>query len=230
MINLEDRELEAMVLSGNSCIAVPVEINVPVDSEAQITTYSCFYKIAEEFERLFKDKLLSADALNWLDKKIYTDVKMFGYKHYFEEIHMMCEYTLENVSQLYKHNSNDVTFISSEADLVGCDTSLIDGIVMEKEAAVIIKDGKLVSIACINDVSFDDGSVELYVETDSDYRGNGYGAATVSALAEKYLCKGVAVRYKCAKSNDASIKLAEKCGFIKNGERYSYVCFAIGEN
>ena len=230
MIDLEDRELEAMVLSGNSCIAVPVEIYVPVDGEAQITTYSCFQKIAEEFERLFGSSPLSADALNWLDEKIYTDVKMFGYKHHFEEIHMMCEYSMGNISQLRKHNSSDVVFVNSEADLLGYDISLIDDIVMEKEAAVIIKDGKLVSIACINDVSFDDDSVELYVETDSDLRGKGLGAANVSALAEKYLLKGITVRYKCAKSNGSSIKLAEKCGFVKSGERYSYVCFAIGEN
>ena len=230
MIYLEDRELEEMVLSGKSCIAVPIEIYVPENGEAQITTYSCFYKIAEEFERLFKNDLLSEEALNWLDQKIYTDVKMFGYEHSFDDIHMMSEYSMNSIDQLCKFKNDDVFLIKSESDIYLYDNSLIVGISIDKEAAVVIKDNKLVSISCINDVSFDDGSVEIYVETDAEYRNKGYGAAAVSLIAEKYLNKGITVRYKCAKNNIASIKLSEKCGFIKNGEKYSYVCFAIENN
>lgn len=230
MIIYEDRELEAMVLSGNSCIAVPFEIFVPTTGEAQITTYSCFGKIAETFEEKFNGDLLSADALNWLDRKIYADVKMFGYEHCLEDIHFMSEYSISDSAKLKKFDTSDVLIISSENELEQYDISLIDGLVINDESAVIIKDNKLVTIASANDVSFEDGSIELFVETDSDYRNKGYGATAVCALSERYLEKRISVRYKCAKNNHASIRLAEKCGFEKNGERYSYVCFAIGED
>ena len=230
MIIYEDRELEAMVLSGDSCIAVPFEIFVPTSGEAQITTYSCFGNIAEKFVELFADNMLSSDALNWLDRKLYADVKMFGYEHCLEDVHFMNEYSLSDATLLKKCDMDDVMIVSSEVELEQYDLSLIDGLVIDDESAVIVKDNKLVSVASANDVAFEDRSIELFVETDSDYRNMGYGAATVCALSEMYLARGISVRYKCAKNNHASIKLAEKCGFEKNGERYSYVCFAIGED
>ena len=41
--------------------------------------------------------------------------------------------------------------------------------------------------------------------------------------------KGIKVKYECAKSNFASVKIAEKCGLKYTGERYSYVCYAVDE-
>ena len=230
MIVYEDRELEAMVLSGGSCIAVPFEIFVPESGERQITVYSCFAKIAEKYENMFADSLLSTDALNWLDQKIYADVKMFGYEHCYDDIHMMMEFQLSELSQLCKFDDSDVEFINNDSELYDIDASLIEGLNIDDGAAIIIKDGKLVSVSCINDVSFDDGSVEIFVETDSEYRNRGFGTSTVYSIAKKYLEKGVSVRFKCAKTNNASINLAKKCGFVKTRGRYSYVCFAIDEN
>lgn len=230
MISYEDRELEQMVISGNSCIAVPIEIYVPVEGDAQITVYSCFAKVAEEYESRFKNDLLSANALNWLDSKLYADAKMFGYDHCEDDIHMLCEYSITDASRLYKSDIEDVRIINSEIELAGLDITLIDGVLIDKTAAVIVRDNKLVSIACANDVPFEDNSIELFVETDADYRCSGFGAATVTALTKIYLEKGRIVRYKCAKNNAASVHLAEKCGFKKNGERYSYVCYANEEN
>ncbi len=217
-----------MVLAGNSCIAVPVEIYLQEGKAPVITTYSCFGKIAEEFEAIFGHDVIASDALNWLDEKLYSAVKALGYEHCYDDIHMLSEYSISALSQL-RNRDEAVLVIKDESELDGLDTALIDGIAVDKEAAVVVKDGKLVSIACANDVPFEDDSVELFVETDAAYRNLGYGAATVSTLAELYLKKGITVRYKCAKNNDASIRLAEKCGFEKNGNRYSYVCYAVEE-
>ena len=40
MLCFEDKELEASVLARQSCVAVPLEIYIPVSGEVQITTYS----------------------------------------------------------------------------------------------------------------------------------------------------------------------------------------------
>lgn len=231
MILIEDRELEAAVLARNSCLAVPVEIWKPVAGEAQITVYSCFEKIAREFEQKFSGCMFEADALNWLDEQLSATVKEFGYMHCFEDVHFLSEYYMTDMSQLQKSsNSADVKIIDNEEGLADVDTELISDVVVDSKAAVVIRDGKLVCISTANDVTFEDNSIELYVETHNDHRGKGYGTAAVKALAELYLKQGLTVRYKCAKTNLPSIALAYKCGFIKTGEKYAYVCYAIDEN
>lgn len=230
MIRTEDRELEAMVLAGNSPIAVPIEIFIYEDGSSDITVYSCFESIAEEYQRLFDGKLLSVEAKKWLDEKLHATVKEFGYEHFDEDIHHLYEFSMCDISKL---NNSDVKFeakvINGTSELKGVDTALLDAYLINRSAAVVISDGKLVAVACENDITFDDRSVEIFVETDEAYRNKGYGYAAVCAFTEYYLKQGIHVRYKCAVSNDASVALANKCGFEKNGERYAYVCYAFDE-
>ena len=44
MLRFESAELEKEVLSGGSCIAVPIEIFVPTRGEPIVTAYSDVYK------------------------------------------------------------------------------------------------------------------------------------------------------------------------------------------
>ncbi len=230
MILLEDKELEAMVLSRNSCIAVPIEVYIPEEGETVITVYSCVADVAKEYESKFSDGLLKSNALKWLDDKLYATAKEFGYVHFEEDIHFLAEYRIDDESQLHKNCLADAKIISDESELEGIDLSLIENIIPNGNTAVVIRDGKLVAAAAANDVVFEDSSVEIYVETAPEYRNRGFGAAAVAELALMYLKRGMCVRYKCAKNNLPSIKTAEKCGFVKIGERYSYVCFATDEN
>ena len=75
----------------------------------------------------------------------------------------------------------------------------------------------------MNDVIYADGSVEISVATAPDQRRKGSGEACVADITEYLLRKGITVRYKCAKSNSASLALCEKIGFELEGERLSLV-------
>ena len=228
MIIFEDRELEASVLAGRSCIAVPFEIWVPECGESQITVYSCFEHTANMFETLFARAPFEADALKWLDDKLYATVKEFGYIHAEEDIHHLCEYLADDLSQLHKQGScADVRIVYCDAEIEAVDKSLIEDIYIDDASAIVVQDGVLACIACLNDVTFEDGSVEIYVETKPEYRRRGFASEAVEILAEYCLKKGLSVRYKCAENNIGSISVAEKCGFVKTGERYSYVCYSI---
>lgn len=228
MICYEDKELEELVLSGDSCIAIPIEIFRSEDNEIKITVYSSFYKIAEEFVSKFKDDPLDANALNWLDDELYAIAEELGYEHCADDIHYVCEYESNNTEIPW--NTSIAKIINNYIDIADYNTELIDDIIIDDIAAVVVENNKVVAIACANDVSFDDDSIELFVETDEKYRGRGYGTAVVAKLTEYYLKNNIGVRYKCAKNNIASVRLAEKCGFRKCGERYSYVCYAKEEN
>ena len=228
MIIIEDKDLEDAVLAGDSCIAVPFEIWMPEQGESQITVYSYFENIAGMYETFFKDALFEADALKWLDDRLYATVKSLGYTHAFEDVHFLEEYVIDELSQLHKQSTfADVKIIESESELDCADISLVSDIFIGGKTAIITDGDKLVSVACLNDVSFEDESVEIYVETDPLYRGRGYGTAAVEALTRALLEEGNIVRYKCSVNNHASKQVAEKCGFKKTGRRYSYVCYSI---
>lgn len=230
MLRIEDKELENMVLSGNSVIAVPVDIYCSAEGECEITVYSCIENIIEEFAKQYEGNLFSADAINRLDELLYATVKEFGYVHSDESIHHTYEFYIDNAEKLNKYaEKSNVRIIDANTDLNGIDTGLINDFYINDKAAVIIEDNKIVSVACENDISFDDDSIEVFVETDEEYRNKGYGCAAVCAFAEYYLKSGITVRYKCSVDNKASIALAAKCGFERGGERYSYVCYAIDE-
>lgn len=231
MIRFEDGELVNMVLAGDSCIAVPFEIYVPAQGEPVLTVYSFLESVAAEYERKFAEDLLSADALNWLDYMIYATVKDMNYIHADDPSHFLVEYEADSCKECYdgfiigKNILLPGDSIPESLDL----TSFEDYNVREAESVLCIKDGKVVSVSTTNDIVFDDKSVEICVETLPEYEGMGYGTAAVAALCRYYNEKGIKVKYECAKSNFASVKIAEKCGLKYTGERYSYVCYAVDE-
>ncbi len=232
MIRFEDNELMNRVLAGESCIAVPFEIYVPTEGEPIITVYSFLESVAHEFEERFGDDLLSADALKWLDFMLSATVKDANYVHAEAPSHFLLEYEADNCKECCGQLIVGKSLILPTDPLPkNIDLSYFDDYnVPESISALCLSDGKVISVSTTNDIAFADKSVEICVETLPEYEGKGYGTATVAALCAYYNEKGIKVKYECAKSNTASVKIAEKCGFKLMGERYSYVCYAIGED
>ncbi len=231
MVRLEDANLEKMVLARESCIAVPFEIYVPNGRGPVITVYSFFEKCASEFESKFNEDLLSANALKWLDDKISATVKEIGYIHVKNPINHLCEFEIGKRVEIDRSAVlGKLEILEPGNRLEGVDSSYFDDVNFDDTvAAVCVVDDKIVSVALTNDIEFTDESVEISVETIPSYEGKGYGTAVVAELCNYYIERGVKVKYECAKTNDASVKIALKCGFDLLGERYSYVCYAIEE-
>lgn len=231
MIRFEEVDLVNMVLAGESCIAVPFEIYVPTDGEPIITVYPFLESVASEFVERFGDDLLSTDALKWLDFMLSATVKDMNYIHAEDPSHYIVEYEADNCKDCYeKFTVGRNLILPDEPISEDLDLSYFDDYnVTESISALCIEGGDVISVSTTNDIVFEDKSVEICVETLPEYAGKGYGTATVAALCRYYNEKGIKVKYECAMSNAASVKIAEKCGFELRGTRYSYVCYAVDE-
>ncbi len=232
MVKIEDRELEEFALSGFSCYAVPVEIFVPAVGEAEVLTYSVCEREARAWEEKFKGRLLSEESLEELHCVFETVVKKHGLSRVPNENEWMKEYVFNSDMQLPKSDCGiKVHMISSNAvlakicELSGCDIEIADD--GEDVIFAVLDEGRMLAYAGMNDVKYSDNSVEISVETAPEHRRCGYGSACVMALTEHLIKKGMTVRYKCSLENTESSALAEKCGFVLEGERYSFVCVRI---
>ena len=108
--------------------------------------------------------------------------------------------------------------------------------VPESEAEIIVGEadvpyaeasvgGASVSHASVNDISSEDGKVEIYVETEERYRGRGFATACVAALRDYLVKKGKSVKYITDADNAPSLKVAEKAGFEEEGRRLTAVFY-----
>ena len=79
MLRFESPELERSVLSGESCIAVPIEIYVPVCGEPVVTAYSFCGNAARSAIEKFGDDILSDRALEYIDKEFKTVADICNY-------------------------------------------------------------------------------------------------------------------------------------------------------
>lgn len=235
MIVIENEALEKSVLSGVSCIAVPVEAFVPSAGEPVITTYSACADVAKEWENKFSHDILCGESVDWIENRMTAFAEKLGYRHFESENEYMTEYVYLPYMQMANRGSGaKVHKISSNAVLSelcensGCDIEIADD--GEDVIFAVVEGGCILAYAGMNDVIYDDNSVEISVETAPDCRRLGYGSACVSALTEHLLSKGVTVRYKCSRDNKASCALAEKLGYRLEGRRYSFVCERVYAN
>lgn len=60
---------------------------------------------------------------------------------------------------------------------------------------------------------------EISVNTNPNYRRQGFGRSVVSAMSQYILDRGIIPLYLVAENNEASIKLAETIGFLDSGSR-----------
>lgn len=234
MIRFEDQELELSVINGESCIAVPLEVFVGEDGNVSVLTYSCCKELAEKYLELFRDNVFSSKAIEWVNEKFGCIMRDLGYEHYSHEGELMLEYIITDESQLKYQSDITPTIITSNEVLeklcenTGCSIELEDD---GEDLLFAVTDNEIIlSYAGINDLHYEDGSVEISVETAPDRRREGFGIACVSALTRYLLSKNKTVRYKCSIFNKASSALAEKCGFSLEGKRYSYICGTVEDN
>ncbi len=230
MILTENEKIEKSVVAGASCIAVPIEIFVPVSGEPIITAYSLCRKEAEAFCDRFEGRLLDEDALEYLENEFSIIAENIGYKRERNENELMLEFIFKSDRHLPKNaNSVKAHRISSNAVLSelcmasGCDIEIADD--GNDVVYAVVENGRIAAYAGMNDVFYDDNSVEISVETAPDSRRKGYGLACVHGLVDELLNKGVCVRYKCSCDNLPSLALAKKCGFELEGQRFSFVCY-----
>ena len=192
-------EISAMDPDNN--FAVPVELFIPVNGER------------------------TAFVFPSVDKSMVTSLEKVGSEGFRKIAIDLSDGLMASLG----YSSGPVIFDNVEFEYAGCPSCSksenVTAVTGEIPYTQVFINGKAVSVAAVNDVCEEDGRLEIYVETDEEHRNKGYGTSCVSALAELLCERGKKVLYVCSSDNAASMRVAEKCGFIKTGERLSAVYY-----
>lgn len=92
-------------------------------------------------------------------------------------------------------------------------------------AYVTIADGKIVSVATVNENLSADAMPEMTVETAVAYRGRSYATANAAALARCLLARGKTVAYCCRHTHTASAAIARRVGFEEIGRFFAVTAY-----
>lgn len=231
MIRLEDTELEKEILSGESCIAVPIEVTQNSDGALDILTYSFCRDIAEEFEKKYKTDPFSAEAVDFLTEKLTPKMAQLEYSTVGAGEHGYYEYRCDKPSSAKIMPECEIidTLDGEKWDELELDEFMLDSAEPTDRMAVIRKDGKIVCYAGLNDLSEDDGLYELTVECEEDYRGRGYATSCAAKLTEYLKDIGEGVKYVCSVNHIVSQKTAEAAGFKIYKKVFPFVCYRSDE-
>jgi len=233
MVKREDFEFEKEILSTGYHIALPLEIVRDEKSgELTITSYSFCVEIAEEFERSFASDPFSSEARNFLREKISPIMNEMGYD---------TSYSLDRVHFEFRSTNIDRSKILPECEIIDnlsgeiWDDLPLDEFELDPDdildrMAVIKIDGKIVCYAGINDISGDDGLIELTVECEEEYCRRGYGSSCTAAIADYYAKLGKCAKYICADENIASIRTAEAAGLALVSKTLPFVCYKMEDD
>ncbi len=231
MIRLEDREFENEIMNG-SHIAVPFQVTMKPGDGLELLVYSFAEKIAQDFEEKYGSDPFSEEAKVFLREKLAPIMEKCGFD---------TKNALERMHREYRCSQPDNEKIQSDCELIDTldgekwNDLPLDEFDLDPEnpldrMAVIRRDGKIVCFAGLNDISEEDGCMEVTVECEADHRMCGYGVSCIAKITEYLLGLGEEVKYVCADDNLASAKTAESAGYELSAKCMPFVCYRFEED
>ena len=231
MVKLEDKQFEDDIIASGSHIAMPFEIHRNAEGELLIISYSFTKKIAEEFENCFSSDPFSDEAKKYLSEKLTPIMNELGYdtEGAADRIHLEFHCTEVDKSKILPECEIIASLDGESWDDVPLDEFELDSTIPSDRMAVIRKDGKIVCFAGLNDISEDDGYIEITVECSEEYRRKGFGISCIACLTDYLLSIGERVKYICSDDNSASKAAAESAGFVLCDTCLPFVCYKVEE-
>lgn len=233
MVKAEDFEFEKEIIRSGHHIAMPIEIvRDEISGMMTITAYSFCVKLAEEFEEKFSRDPFSPEAKKFLHEKLNPIMNELDYDTSFaaERIHFDYRSLNVNRDRILPQCEIISTLEGEKWDELPLDEFSLDPCDERDRMAVIKIDGKIVCYAGINDISEDDGMIEITVECEEEYTRRGYGSSCVACIAD-YLDKlGLTAKYICSDSNTASRRTAEAAGLTLAAKILPFVCYKFEED
>ena len=234
MVYAEDKEFEDDILSSGYHIAVPVQIEKKSGGELKTIAYSFAIKKAEEFEKLFGNDPFSDEAVSFLHENIGSVMGQmeFDYEHAADRLYYEYRCTAPDTSKII-----DCTEIIDTLDGVDYEESLeLDAFELDPDnkidrmAVIRNEDGKVICYAGLDDISDNDGLLEITVECSEEYRHRGYATSCVSKLTEYLISLGEGVKYVCENDNVYSKMTAAAAGYDLYKTVLPYVCYKGGRD
>ena len=224
MVIIADKAFEKFSLGRAGFTALPLTVSEKCERGV---TYTCYKKLQKAFCALEKEcsDPFSADSL--ISFRAVTDPFMKKYGYSFDSADTILEY--EASAPLPKGKVRTVILNTNvEIGKYPADTTLWTLEVDDGDDAdvicAVIKNGRIVSYASVNDIA-DEGGYEITVECAPSSRRCGYASSCSADLASYLIssCKAGAVYYKCREENEGSRKTAERAGFTYTGKSRSFV-------
>ena len=191
-----------------------------------IEAYSGIEDTVGEFVESFGETPFSERALLYLNCKIEPYLEEKGYrcergslKRYYHSFEAS-ENTDINTSLI---RSDSVILSELKEKISECKVTFDIDELLERSlfAAVSVIDGKIVSIAAVNEYDEGQRMLEITTETAREYRGMGLATSNTALLTKYLLDKDYLVAYCTSRYNKSSIKIAKKCGFEHTGRFFA---------
>lgn len=211
----EDEYGEESADCGELNIAIPFRVCMKVGEDPEICVFPSLLKTAKEFGEKFEpDEMFGRAAMEWIRKKVTHFMLERMYAPVDDGQDCFLNYKLEKTnSEFILPSTRILTELNGLENLTEVDLEAMNEFGHICFGTVI--DGKIVSCACTNYPfdSEDDCGMEIGVETNENFRNNGFALSNCAALAQFIIEQGSYVLYECESSNLPSIKLIERlCG------------------
>lgn len=227
MIRAEDKQFEEEIISSGHHIALPFEMSI-TENGIDILAYSFCLDIAREFEEKYSSSPTSPEAKSFLYSRLLPIMDELDYGSDGDACRVHLEYrcTSPDTSKILP-----ICRIIDTLDGARYNESLpLDEFELDPSdeidrMAVIEEGGEIVCFCGINDISGEDGLLEITVECAEEHRGKGYGTSCVAKLTEYLISKGEEVVYICTETNEPSKRTAIAAGFELNKTVMPFVCY-----
>ncbi len=216
-------EREKPVFKAKYPMIVPFVVS-EYRKDLEVEVYSGVKKISKKMLKKYGENIFSDEALAELNIYLESYANTHGYEgERHERLRWYYSFSMRDGSKL----PSEEEIPSSEqikADIFENLTTLDIAENLEKELPIFasVIDGKIVSVATVNEHSEGQRMLEINVETAPEYRKKGYARTNTASLARYLLSSGYSVAYCCSRYNEGSRKIAESLGFDLVGRFYAY--------
>ncbi|MBE6618255.1 MAG: GNAT family N-acetyltransferase [Ruminococcaceae bacterium] len=216
-------EKEKRIFKADYPMIVPFLVTEYGDT-LEIEVYSGVKRLVKHHVKRYADTIFSDESLTDLNEKLEEYALSHGYEgEMHERLRWYYSFSMRNAEKL------DVTAIlpssvKIEEDNLENLTTLDIKENLEKNIPMFatVIDGKIVSMACVNEYGEGQRMLEITVETAPEYRKRGYARSNTTALAKYLIENGYSVAYCCSRYNEGSRRIAASLGFQLDGRFYAY--------
>lgn len=227
-----DPDFEEYSLSEDGMMALP--LTVREDSEGNLTaeSYALTASKIKDFCEKAEGRFFTEGSHEALMTILVPEMKRFGYESVPETGDVLLEF-IHDAATLAETDAPPAEYVilntNDEISSYGAYTTAwcleVDDDDPADVLCAVIAHGKIVSFACINDVS--EYGYEVTVECAPAFRGRGFGSTCAYGLAKHVLdtYPDETVSYVCREKNVASVKTAHRAGYVPTGKRRDYVFY-----
>ncbi len=216
-------EKEKRIFKADYPMIVPFLVS-EYGEDLEVEVYSGVKKLVKSFVKNYGKDIFSDEALSLINEELEKYALSHGYEgETHERLRWYYSFSMRNAEKL------DVSAILPSSVRIESDgfenlTTLEVKENLEKNIPMFatVENGKILSMACVNEYGDGQRMLEITVETSPEYRKKGYARSNTAALAKFLLENGYSVAYCCSRYNKGSRRIAESLGFDFVGRFYAY--------